>query len=74
MHCIFWKAHSTQYALFRLLQSWQKELDNGDFVGTIVMELSKAYDCIPHEQHFAQLECSGLYKASLWLMLDYLQP
>ena len=26
--CGFRKLHSTQYALFKLLQAWQKELDN----------------------------------------------
>ena len=45
--CGFRKVHSTQHALSKLLQSWQKELDNGGFVGTILMDLSKAYDCIP---------------------------
>ena len=39
----FRKAHSTQHALFKLLQAWQEELDKGDFVGTILMNLSKAY-------------------------------
>ena len=38
--CGFRKAHSTQYALIKLLQSWQKELDNGGFVGTILMDNS----------------------------------
>ena len=47
--CGFRKTHSTQHALFKLLQSWQKELDYGGFVGTILMDLSKAYDCISHE-------------------------
>ena len=52
----FSKAHSTQHALFKLLQSLQKELDNGGFVGTIVMDLSKAYDCIPYELLIAKLK------------------
>ena len=42
--CGFLKAHSTQHALFRLLQVWQKDLDNYSNVGTILMEFSKAYD------------------------------
>ena len=32
--CGFRKAHSTQHALFKLLESWQKDLDNGGFVDT----------------------------------------
>ena len=33
--CGFHKAHSTQHALFRLLQKLQKGLDSGGFIGTI---------------------------------------
>ena len=46
--CGFQKVHNTQHALFKLLQSWQQDLDNGGFIDTILMDLSKAYDCIPH--------------------------
>ena len=70
--CGFRKAHSTQHALFKLLQSWQQVLDSGGFVGTILMDLSKAYDCIPHNLLIAKLECYGVDKASLILVLDYL--
>ena len=67
--CGFRKTHSTQHALFKLLQSWQKELDYGGFVGTILMDLSKAYDCISLELLVAKLECYGLDELSLKLML-----
>ena len=60
--CGFRKAHSTQHALFRLIQSWQKELDESGFVGTILMDLSKAYDCLPHDLMVAKLEAYGLVK------------
>ena len=69
---VFGKPESTQDALFKLLQSWQKELDYGGFVGTILMDLSKAYDCISHELLVAKLECYGLDELSLKLILDYL--
>ena len=36
--CGFPIAHSTQHALFKLSQSWQKELDKFDFAGTILKE------------------------------------
>ena len=38
--CGFRKAYSTQHALFKLLQAWQKDLDNSGFIGTILMDLS----------------------------------
>ena len=53
--CGFRKAHSTQHALFKLLQSWQKELDEKGMVATVLMDLSKAYDCIPHDLLIAKL-------------------
>ena len=70
--CGFRKAHSAQHALFRLLQAWQKELDNSSNVGTILKDLSKAYDCIPHDLLIAKLEAYGLDKISLNILFDYL--
>ena len=36
------EAHSTQHVLFRFFQLIQKELDQSRFVGTIMMDFSKA--------------------------------
>ena len=70
--CGFRKAHSTQNALFKLLQPGQEELDDSGLVGTILMDLSKAYDCLPHDHIIAKFEAYGLSKSSLSLLLDYL--
>ena len=40
--CGFRKVHSSQHALFKLLQLLLKELDNSGLVGTILRDLSKA--------------------------------
>ena len=63
-------AHGTNYALFKLPQSWQKELHNEGFEGTILMDLSKAYDCIPHELLIVKLRCYGI-ENEIRLLLDY---
>ena len=47
-------------------------LDNGGFIGTILMDLSKTCNFIPHNLLIAKLECYGVDKASLRLLLDYL--
>ena len=70
--CGFRKAHSTQNALLKLLQSCQKELDNGGFIDAVFTDLSKEYDCIPHKSLMAKLKCNGIENGSLRLLLDYL--
>ena len=63
--CGFRKAHSTQHALFKLLQAWQKELGNSGFIGSILVDLSKAYDCLLHDLLIAKLGAYGLDRPSL---------
>ena len=66
------KAPSTQYALFKLLQAWLEELDKYGFEGTILMDLSKAYDCLPHDLLVAKFEVYGIDKTGLNLIHNYL--
>ena len=68
----FRKAHSTQHALYKLFQAGQKELDQCEFVGTILMDLSKEYDCLAHDLLIAKLEAYGLDVVSLSLLKNYL--
>ena len=70
--CGFRKAHSTQHALCKLLTSWQNSLDRDGFVGSILMDLSKAYDCLPHDLLLAKLQAYGFSKESIRLFLSYL--
>ena len=70
--CGFRKAHSTQHALFRLLQSWQRAIDNSEYVYTVLIDLSKAYGYIPHDLLIAKLEAYDLDKTILHLLRDYL--
>ena len=71
--CGFRKAHSAQHALFRLIQAWESELDQNGFVGTILMDLLKAYDCLCHDLIIAKLEAYGLDTPSLLFKYDYLR-
>ena len=70
--CGFRKAHSTQHALFRLLQSWQRAIDNSEYVYTVLIDLSKAYGYIPRDLLIAKLEAYDLDKTILHLLRDYL--
>ena len=72
--CGFRKAYSTQHAIFKLFQKWQKELDldSSGIAGTILMNLSKTYDCLPHDLIIAKLEAYGLDMNSLRFLFDCL--
>ena len=68
----FRKKYSTQHSLFNLLQNWQKYLDKSEIIGTILMDLSKAYDVLSHELLIAKLEAYGFSLNSLKLLYSYL--
>ena len=40
--------HSTQDVLLKTVDEWRTSLDKGDIVGTIMIDLSKAFDSIDH--------------------------
>ena len=54
----FRKGYSTQHALFRVIETWKWCLDSRGVVGTILMDLFKAYDCIPHDLLIARSQCN----------------
>ena len=41
--------------MLRLLEEWSEHLDNNKRVGGIVMDLSKAFDCVPRDLLLAKL-------------------
>ena len=42
-------------------------------IAAIPMDLSKAFDCLPHNLHLLKLEAYGLTKQSLKLLKNYLE-
>ena len=67
------KNYSTQHVLIRLLEEWRKGLDDGNLVGAILMDLSKAFDCIPHDLLIAKLHAYGFNANSLSYIYGYLK-
>ena len=69
----YWKRYSTQHVLKRLVEEWRERLDNNYIVGTILMDLSKAFDCISHDLIIAKLAAYSLDDTTLQLILSYLK-
>ena len=42
------KGYNRQVLLTKCMEDWKAALDHRDIVGFIFMDLSKAFDCIPH--------------------------
>ena len=54
------KSYSSDHVLLRLIENCKKSRDNKNFVGTVLMDLSKAGDCILHDLLAAKLHVYGL--------------
>ena len=70
--CAFKKGHSTQHALFRVIEVVRRCVDKGGVTAMVLMDLSKAYDCLPHDLLIAKLEAYGFGIDSLKLIHSYL--
>ena len=55
-----------------MIETWRKCLDENKIVGATLMDLSKAFNCLPHDLLVAKLEAYGLDTKTLKLMLSYL--
>ena len=65
----FRKHYSCQHVLLRMIEMWRRCLDDNKMVGTILMDLSKALDCLPHDLLIAELDAYGFDKEALRLQL-----
>ena len=69
----FRKSHGTQYSLVMMLEKWKRALDKGEYVSTLFMDLSKAFDTINHDLLIVKLKAYGFSKGALRLMKSYLK-
>ena len=61
--------HTTYYVA--LLKTWKKYLYTSGKIGQILLDLSKAYDCISHNLLVRKIEACGLRRNALELVYRY---
>ena len=62
---------STLACSFKLIKKPTECLDTSGVVGTVLMDLSKAYDCLSHDLFIAKLAAYGFNNVALRLITDY---
>ena len=68
--CGFRKGYGAQVLM--MLETWKEARDNKEAFGTLLTDISKAFDCLSHDLLIAKLRAYGLDLASLEILRDYL--
>ena len=57
----------------RLVENWKIALNENLQIGTVLMHLSKAFDCIPHDLLIAKFYAYGLSEEATTIFCSYLE-
>ena len=63
---------SCEHVLINAVEDWKRALDQNKIVGSLFMDLSKAFDCLPHKLLISKLSAYGFSLDSCCLMASYL--
>ena len=69
----FRNGYGCQHVLTNLIEDTKRALDNHMHVGLLLLDLSKAFDCLPHRLLICKLHAYGESRESCSLMLSYLK-
>ena len=69
--CGFRNSHSSQHSLVVFLEKWKESVDEGHVFGALLTDLSKAFDCLPHNLLIAKLKAYGFDNKAVRSVYDY---
>ena len=66
------KGYNCQHVLLSMLEHWRDGLDNHMYAGGLAMDLSKAFDYMPHGLLIAKLHAYGVSPSACKFIMSYL--
>ena len=69
---VFRSKFSCNYVLLKLTDQWRQALDRKQICGTILMDLSKAFNCMPHCLLLSKRMAYGMSYGATTLFASYL--
>ena len=63
--------YCSSHVLIRLIEHWKKVLDENFVAGTVLTDLSKAFNCIPHDLLIAKLHAYGFSEKTVTFIYSY---
>ena len=66
------KGFGTNQTLLKMVEDWKHSLDNGEYVGVVASDQSKAFDTLPPGLHIAKLYAYGFSIEACQFVLNYL--
>ena len=68
----FRQGYGCQDTLLTLIENWCKDLLKNNKIGALLMDLSKAFDCMPHELLIAKFKAYGVQDQAIKIIKSYL--
>ncbi len=70
---VFRKGYSCQANLVKLCEEMRHAMDHSEVAALILMDLSKAFDCLPHDLMAAKSIAYGMSHSTIKLLINYLR-
>ena len=67
------KSYSSNHFLLKLIEEWKKSLDDKNIIGAVLMDLSKAFDWIPHDLLVVKLHAYVFSIDAITIIYSYMK-